>query len=179
MNAMFAQLRNEPQFSSQVITKTKTLNTQKFVDLGSGDGRVVFRAAREYNMFATSVGYEINPFLHAWASCQRIWSGPEIWSKTVFHCADLWHVNLRDANVVAVVRFFFVACMPGLPSKAVVCPFLITRRFLWMDCSVRTGSHNEKSRRQTSRRVEAWIVRSIQCLCHSRLEARASKSRRC
>ena len=31
-----------------------------FVDLGSGDGRVVFRAARE-GLFDNCVGYEINP----------------------------------------------------------------------------------------------------------------------
>lgn len=31
-----------------------------FVDLGSGDGRVVFRAARE-GLFHKSIGYEINP----------------------------------------------------------------------------------------------------------------------
>jgi hypothetical protein len=31
-----------------------------FMDLGSGDGRLVFRAARE-NMFRTCLGYEINP----------------------------------------------------------------------------------------------------------------------
>ena len=31
-----------------------------FVDLGSGDGRVVFRAARE-RLFRKCIGYEINP----------------------------------------------------------------------------------------------------------------------
>ena len=31
-----------------------------FVDLGSGDGRLVFRAAREH-LFRTCIGYEINP----------------------------------------------------------------------------------------------------------------------
>ena len=32
----------------------------KFIDLGSGDGRLVFRAAREH-LFRTCIGYEINP----------------------------------------------------------------------------------------------------------------------
>jgi hypothetical protein len=35
-------------------------NNLTFVDLGSGDGRVVFRAARE-GLFHKSIGYEINP----------------------------------------------------------------------------------------------------------------------
>jgi len=35
-------------------------NSLRFADLGSGDGTVVFRAARE-GLFYKSVGYEINP----------------------------------------------------------------------------------------------------------------------
>ena len=35
-----------------------------FGDLGSGDGRLVFRAAREKDLFRRAIGYEMNPFLH-------------------------------------------------------------------------------------------------------------------
>jgi len=75
----------------------------RFVDLGSGDGRVVFRAARE-NLFKASIGYELNPLLHVFASLQRVLRGPKTWATTSFYCRDLWNVDLRqNANVVAVV----------------------------------------------------------------------------
>jgi hypothetical protein len=80
----------------------------KFVDLGSGDGRWVFRAARHHpDLFDRAVGYEINPLLHAWASLKRlVWGSvrPEVLSATSFRRQDLWSVPLRDADVVAVVR---------------------------------------------------------------------------
>lgn len=63
-NAMFEQLHQQLAKSS---TKTSSVLQQKvkqgklhFVDLGSGDGRLVFRAARE-GIFERSIGYEINP----------------------------------------------------------------------------------------------------------------------
>lgn len=59
MNKMFDPLRSH--FSAK---KTNLLKDKKqkllFVDLGSGDGRVVFRAARE-KIFHKAIGYEINP----------------------------------------------------------------------------------------------------------------------
>lgn len=100
MNAMFTQLRKEPNFAERQKTGSSKL---KFVDLGSGDGRIVFRAAKE-RLFGLSVGYEINPLLHLFASLQRILRGPAVWSSTRFYLRDLWNVDLRDADVVAVVR---------------------------------------------------------------------------
>ena len=104
MNAMFAQLRREP-------IRQKKLT---FVDLGSGDGRVVFRAARE-KMFDKCIGYEINPLLHLFASLQRVVRGPQAWRATRFYLGDLWKVDLRTADVVAVVR----------PSLSTLCAVFI------------------------------------------------------
>ena len=81
-NAMFEQLHQQllknsattrtKQSSSptSAATTTSTVpsalqtklqdNRLRFVDLGSGDGRLVFRAARA-GMFEKSIGYEINP----------------------------------------------------------------------------------------------------------------------
>ena len=56
LNVMFQELKKQP-IIAQNIHANKPLN---FVDLGSGDGRVVFRAARE-GLFTKSIGYEINP----------------------------------------------------------------------------------------------------------------------
>jgi Histone methylation protein DOT1 len=103
MNAMFAQLRKEPKFMEQQQKEGGAKKLLNFVDLGSGDGRIVFRAAQE-NLFTLSIGYEINPLLHLFASSQRILLGPQAWSSTRFYLCDLWNVDLRDADVVAVVR---------------------------------------------------------------------------
>lgn len=57
LDTMFSQLRREASVAKKVAAANKSLT---FVDLGSGDGRVVFRAARE-GIFKKSIGYEINP----------------------------------------------------------------------------------------------------------------------
>jgi hypothetical protein len=150
--AMFQQLRNEPKFMNNHkivmnqrqqphtvvfpihagVTATAaaaTTTTQKlqndivFVDLGSGDGRVVFRAAQE-QLFTVCIGYEINPLLHLYALMQRLirtmirrqtitattaaTTNYNSDTETQFYLRDLWNVNLSNANVVAVVRFFSV-----------------------------------------------------------------------
>jgi hypothetical protein len=71
-----------------------------FVDLGSGDGRVVFRAARE-GLFHTSVGFEINPTLHLFAQARKMIT-PKYWYNTKFGCGDLWKIELGNYDVIAV-----------------------------------------------------------------------------
>lgn len=102
MSAMFTQLRQEPSFR-KLLQHHQNKNTLRFVDLGSGDGRFVFRAANE-GLFGHCVGYEINPLLYIWSQARRLVSGPRIWSTTSFYCRDIWKVDLRQTNVVAVVR---------------------------------------------------------------------------
>ena len=94
---MFAQLRKEPNF----VRRQQQGGKLCFVDLGSGDGRVVVRAARE-ELFHKCLGYEINPFLHAMAQGRRLFL-PHLWSKTSFYLGDLWKADLAKADVVAVV----------------------------------------------------------------------------
>ncbi len=75
MDQMFAPLkvhyhqRHASAAAANTVAATVTANDDgnrfknkklTFVDLGSGDGRVVFRAARE-GLFHKSIGYEINP----------------------------------------------------------------------------------------------------------------------
>ena len=73
MDQMFAPLKAHYQNLSAITPASSTAPTISstakgsggnrkltFVDLGSGDGRVVFRAARE-GLFHQSIGYEINP----------------------------------------------------------------------------------------------------------------------
>lgn len=95
---MFKLLHKQKAFQAQL----KDNRPLQFVDLGSGDGRIVFQAYRQA-VFHKSVGYEINPFLHAWANARRFMQGPMVWRKTAFFCRDLWKVDLTKTNVVAVV----------------------------------------------------------------------------
>ena len=75
-----------------------------FYDLGSGDGRVVFRAARE-GIFHKCVGYEINPVLHMFASMRRLVT-PKYFKSTSFRMDDLWRVDLRKCDVIAVYGLY-------------------------------------------------------------------------
>ena len=102
LNTMFDMIRrNHTMHNSRHLQqKSSTQQMLRFVDLGSGDGRVVFRAARE-GLFAKSVGYEINPALHMFANIRRLLT-PKYWSTTQFYRRDLWKTKLHEYDVVAV-----------------------------------------------------------------------------
>jgi hypothetical protein len=96
IESTFQALRNLPSIKKRIEMKQNI----QFVDLGSGDGRVVFRAARE-NLFHRSIGYEINPVLHGFASVRRVVQ-PKYWRNTNFFMQDLWKINLSNSHVIAV-----------------------------------------------------------------------------
>lgn len=96
VDTMFSVLRKEPN----LVRRMKQAEDLRFADLGSGDGRLVFRAARE-NIFQKSIGYEINPLLHAWAQSRRLLQ-PRYWAATEIHLQDLWTIDLSTLDVVAV-----------------------------------------------------------------------------
>lgn len=104
LDNMFQQLKQDSDFRKLIDNRQKL----SFVDLGSGDGRVVFRAARE-DIFHTATGYEINPMLHGFAQIRRMIS-PKYWRTTRFGIADIWKINLADVDVIAVVRSFRCSC---------------------------------------------------------------------
>lgn len=66
---------------------------EKFYDLGSGDGRVVFIAA---SLGADAVGIEINPVLWLWSSLVAFFSG----SRARFVRGNFFSTSLRGADVV-------------------------------------------------------------------------------
>ena len=99
LNTMFDLIRNHT-LHSQYLKQKHIQQSLKFVDLGSGDGRVVFRAARE-GIFSKSVGYEINPALHLIAGTRKLVT-PKYWSNTNFYVRDLWKIQLHSYDVVAV-----------------------------------------------------------------------------
>ncbi|MCL4360182.1 hypothetical protein M1555_02910 [Patescibacteria group bacterium] len=69
----------------------------KIYDLGSGDGKLLFRAARAGG---TAVGYEINPLLVFWTWI-RILVSPDR-SRTRVRWKNFWHAGLPGADIVFV-----------------------------------------------------------------------------
>lgn len=70
---------------------------QTVIDVGSGDGRVLFAAAREG---ANAIGLEINPYL-VWYTRFRAILGPYRGRVTVLW-KNLWKADLSSADVVFV-----------------------------------------------------------------------------
>lgn len=66
-------------------------------DLGSGDGRLLFLAAKKG---ATATGAEINPFLVAWTFIRKTLSPYR--NRISVRWQNFWKTNLSDADVVFV-----------------------------------------------------------------------------
>ncbi len=67
-------------------------------DLGSGDGRVLIAAARDFG--ARAVGVELSPLLCAlaWIKIQSAGVG----RRVRLQCGSYYHLNLKDADVVYI-----------------------------------------------------------------------------
>ena len=116
LNVMFDLIKRHITSNKSSIDKSSL----KFVDLGSGDGRVVFRAARS-GMFQKSVGYEINPALHMWVKFRQLVT-PKYWSSTEFHLGDLWKIKLHRYDVVAVYGLYPIMDRLGKKLQAELKP---------------------------------------------------------
>lgn len=103
--AMFRQLQ-------ETVGRKKEV----FVDLGSGDGRLVFAAAQTFRL---SIGYESNPFLYAFSQGQRFIRGPKYWASTRFYWQDLWTADLSQVDVVAVVSEHYLSFGKSIWSRVV------------------------------------------------------------
>jgi predicted RNA methylase len=68
------------------------------MDLGSGDGRIVITAAREFG--ARGLGVDIDPDLVAWANAAARAEGLE--DRVLFIEADLFETDLSAATVVTM-----------------------------------------------------------------------------
>lgn len=67
----------------------------KVYDLGSGDGRLVYKAAKKYK--AKAVGYEFSPLVWAWAKFLSVF----FWrSKAKLKFGNFWKKDLSDADIV-------------------------------------------------------------------------------
>lgn len=81
----------------------------KVVDLGSGAGRLLFLAAAKG---ATTVGYELNPFLVVWTKFAVLIKRLPLVSVK---CQSLYAADLKDVDVV--FAFLFPGPMKKLSSK--------------------------------------------------------------
>jgi hypothetical protein len=149
-NVMFQQLHkfNRQSNNNNSTKHVLAVADQTFVDLGSGDGRLVARAAHEG--YKLAVGYELNPALHAFANLRRLTSW-QLFCRTRFYWQDLWKVSLREADVVVVVRVNAFNMVLDDSSHL---------RFpLRVILAVRLCLYYARAARQAAERTSTWIDR--------------------
>jgi tRNA A58 N-methylase Trm61 len=81
-----------------MLTLAKTTSSDVVNDLGSGDGRIVIRAAK--NVGARGVGVEIDPELIKEATKNAAKAG--VSDRVTFRQEDLFKTDLSDATVVTL-----------------------------------------------------------------------------
>lgn len=79
-----------------------------FVELGFGDGRIVFEAA---NRGMKSTGYEISLMQFIYTFIKRLFAKKDIKDRTKLHLKSFWGVSLGEADIV----YFFL--MPKIYAK--------------------------------------------------------------
>lgn len=84
--------------------------TDRVVDIGSGDGRIVLAAAAAN---CTAYGYEINPFLVWWS--RRKAKKLQVKNRAIFLCKNFWDVDFSEFDVVFVFGIGYM--MPKLARK--------------------------------------------------------------
>lgn len=103
-----------PSSKTNVAKMLALVHLQKddtLMDLGSGDGRILFMAAPQVKQ---AIGIEINPTLYYWSRLRRKIKGLE---NVVIKREDLWHVSLTDVDVLTL--FFILGKMEKLKEKIV------------------------------------------------------------
>ncbi len=100
------------QTVERVIRLAAPREGQILMDLGSGDGRVLFRAARIPGI--RCIGIEINPLLYWWSMAtmkMRQIQNVRIYRK------NLWQVDLSEVDILTV---FFIPPKMGMLKEKVV-----------------------------------------------------------
>ncbi len=106
--APFAATRNEKM--KIMIGLLELKKGDKFVDLGSGDGRIVIAAAKKG---VEAHGYEINPVL-VFISKYKI-KHKNLSGNAFIHWKSYWNVNLNEYTAISV--FGIKHIMPSLEKK--------------------------------------------------------------
>lgn len=88
-----------------IIKLAKIKPHETVVDLGCGDGRLLFAAAK---LGAFAIGYEVNPFLVLWARIKVYFglgsgiSPAQVRDLIIVKRRDLWRADLSVADVIFV-----------------------------------------------------------------------------
>jgi len=85
------------QVSESMIKLAHIKKGTKVYDLGSGNGKLLFRAAQ---LGATAIGFEINPFLVLFSYIRSFFSPYK--NSVHTYWKDFWNANLRNADVVFI-----------------------------------------------------------------------------
>ncbi len=83
--------------AKSMIALAKIKSGTHVIDLGSGDGRLLFRAAK---LGATAHGVEINPYLVLYTKIRARLLGLQ--SRVSVRCGDFWGENLKKADVIFI-----------------------------------------------------------------------------
>ena len=108
----------------KALALLKVSAKDKFLDIGCGDGRVVFKCFQDYPGAKRYKGIDIMTMLVAFAKIRKIFFGKN--SKIVFEKADAMKYSYKGYNKVFMYLLtdFVAELMPKLekelPSKAVV-----------------------------------------------------------
>lgn len=90
---------SKAQRVERMVRLAKLTNQDRVTDLGSGDGRIIFAAARAG--VREAIGYEIHPFL-VWKA--RFFARLHRLPHARFKAVSFWDISLRDTTVVFVYQ---------------------------------------------------------------------------
>ncbi|HEX7043175.1 MAG TPA: methyltransferase domain-containing protein [Burkholderiales bacterium] len=125
---IMATYRGTPPHVARAMLQLADVGPEDVVyDLGSGDGRIVIMAAKEFG--ARGVGYEINPALIEKARAKARAAGVE--DRVQFIQGDLFAADLRPATVVTLYLFdtLNLRLRPKLQSELAPGSRVVSHRF--------------------------------------------------
>lgn len=85
------------KYTLEILERAKLKRNQKFLELGSGDGRVLRMAVNKYRVLG--VGVELNPFLVWYSRLFSLFFGPKGISYKI---GDIYREPISDIDVIFV-----------------------------------------------------------------------------
>ncbi len=82
----------------RALQELSLTSSDRFIDIGSGDGRAVIVAAKQFGLRAD--GIEIAPVLCWWAMMRTWLAG--VRSKTQIICGDLYQLDLSNYSIIYI-----------------------------------------------------------------------------
>lgn len=107
-------------------------------DLGSGDGRLLFLAAKKG---ATAVGYELNPVLAFYTKVRALFSPYR--KNIIVHCKNFWNADISDADVIFVylLPWHMEHLAAKLKKEARKGTYVVSNSFIFPDWKILHEDH--------------------------------------